>query len=126
MTAPAPIRSRPVLWVGLAALLSITVTTLGLYLWISTPAANGARQVNAAIAGPSAGAPRAAAPGMEVVTARLAARLEAQGGTAEEWRLLAQSYDFLGRPEQAAAARERAGQSNAGAAATAQRFPKRL
>ena len=45
---------------------------------------------------------------MEEATARLAARLAAEGGTRSDWQLLAQSYDFLGRTEEAAAARERA------------------
>jgi cytochrome c-type biogenesis protein CcmH/NrfG len=122
----ATVRSRPALWVGLAALLSITATTIGMYVWIGAPAAIGAGQVVSAAAASSASAAGKAPPGMEVVTARLAARLEAQGGTAEEWRLLAQSYDFLGRPAQAAAARERAQQSSAGATAVPQRFSNRL
>jgi hypothetical protein len=42
---------------------------------------------------------------MDVATAALQARLDQQGGTPAEWQLLAQSYDFLGRPVEAAAAR---------------------
>lgn len=122
----AMIRSHPALWIGLVALLSITATTTGMYVWVSTPADIGAGQVVSATAAPAASVADEAPPGMEVVTARLAARLEAQGGTAEEWRLLAQSYDFLGRPAQAAAAREREKQSSAGASAAPQRFPNRL
>ena len=42
---------------------------------------------------------------MEVATAALQSRLDQQGGTPAEWQLLAKSYDFLGRPVEAAAAR---------------------
>src|SRR5579862_6986539 len=40
---------------------------------------------------------------LEEVTRRLAARLASAGGTSEEWRLLAQSYDYLGRTQEAQA-----------------------
>lgn len=111
----APAASRPLqaLWVGLAALLSTAGATLGLYLWISAPAAvpddHAAAGTEAPVAAPTVGA---APPSMEVVTAKLAARLAAQGGTAEEWRLLAQSYEFLGRTEEAANAKARAAQAS--------------
>jgi hypothetical protein len=45
---------------------------------------------------------------MVEAAADLAARLERQGGTAADWNLLAQAYDFLGRPEDAQRARARA------------------
>jgi hypothetical protein len=45
---------------------------------------------------------------LEEVTARLAARLAAAGGTPDEWRLLAQSYEYLGRAQEAQNARARA------------------
>lgn len=45
---------------------------------------------------------------MDRAAATLAARLERQGGTAADWNLLAQAYDFLGRPEDAQRARARA------------------
>lgn len=47
---------------------------------------------------------------MEQAAAGLAARLERQGGTAADWNLLAQAYDFLGRPEDAQGARAKAAQ----------------
>ena len=46
-----------------------------------------------------------AAGSMEAATQALAARLAAQGGTDADWSLLAQSYDFLGRTEEAKQAR---------------------
>jgi len=68
----------------------------------------------------AAGAPTAALPGdgatsptsassMEEAAERLATRLTTEGGSAEDWELLARSYDFLGRPGDAAAARRQAG-----------------
>ncbi|MDE2049692.1 MAG: hypothetical protein KGJ72_01625 [Gammaproteobacteria bacterium] len=50
---------------------------------------------------------------MDQAAARLAARLERQGGTAADWSLLAQAYDFLGKPEDAQRARARAAQIGA-------------
>lgn len=43
---------------------------------------------------------------MEAATLALKTRLATQGGSDEQWDLLAQSYDFLGRGDQAALARE--------------------
>lgn len=42
---------------------------------------------------------------LDEVTRNLAQRLAQQGGTDDEWRLLAQSYEFMGRTEDARAAR---------------------
>lgn len=42
---------------------------------------------------------------LDEVTRRLAERLATRGGTDSEWQLLAQSYDYMGRPADAAAAR---------------------
>jgi cytochrome c-type biogenesis protein CcmH/NrfG len=43
---------------------------------------------------------------MEAATLALATRLAARGGPDEQWDLLAQSYDFLGRSDEAARARQ--------------------
>lgn len=43
---------------------------------------------------------------MESATLALAARLSAQGGPDDQWNLLAQSYEFLGRPADAELARQ--------------------
>ena len=51
---------------------------------------------------------------MDQAAARLAERLESKGGTAADWNLLAQAYDFLGRPKDAQRARARAAQAGAG------------
>jgi cytochrome c-type biogenesis protein CcmH len=46
-----------------------------------------------------------AAGALDEVTRSLAERLATKGGTDDEWRLLAQSYDYMGRTEEARAAR---------------------
>jgi cytochrome c-type biogenesis protein CcmH len=43
---------------------------------------------------------------MQEATAQLEARLERNGGGTEDWELLAKSYEFLGRPADAARARQ--------------------
>jgi hypothetical protein len=60
----------------------------------------------AAGAGASAGpAPKAAAGSMDSAIAALEARLAKGGGTSDDWELLAKSFEFLGRPADAAKAR---------------------
>lgn len=46
---------------------------------------------------------------LEAVTRSLAQRLATQGGTDDEWRLLAQSYEYMGRTNEARAARTHIG-----------------
>jgi cytochrome c-type biogenesis protein CcmH len=53
---------------------------------------------------------------LEAVTRNLAQRLETTGGTDDEWRLLAQSYEYMGRPDDARAARMHVTATNADAA----------
>ena len=56
----------------------------------------------------AAAAPAGKARSLEEATAGLEARLARQGGSASDWTLLAQSYEFLGRTADAQRARERA------------------
>ncbi|MBS0416724.1 MAG: hypothetical protein JSR66_03355 [Proteobacteria bacterium] len=49
--------------------------------------------------------PSATAGSMDDVTNKLAARLATEGGSDNDWRLLAESYDYLGRKADADAAR---------------------
>jgi cytochrome c-type biogenesis protein CcmH len=51
---------------------------------------------------------------MDADVARLEARLAREGGTPPDWTLLAQAYDFLGRPEDAKRARAKAGNPPSG------------
>jgi cytochrome c-type biogenesis protein CcmH/NrfG len=62
----------------------------------------------AAHPGMSASNTGAAPASMESAAARLEARLASGGGSREDWLLLAQSYDFMGRAADAQRARERA------------------
>jgi hypothetical protein len=57
----------------------------------------------------------AKAQSMEAAAAGLEARLARGGGNADDWLLLAQSYDFLGRPNDAQRARARAVDAGASA-----------
>jgi hypothetical protein len=79
----------------------------------STPAMPPASVMSQILAMPSTTRPRSAEP-MDQAAAKLAARLERQGGTAADWSLLAQAYDFLGRPDDARRARARAAQAGSG------------
>ncbi len=65
------------------------------------------RDVHAAelISARSGAPPQRSAGSLEEVTQKLSSRLTTDGGTQEEWRLLAQSYDYMGRAQEAAAAR---------------------
>lgn len=70
---------------------------------------NGSAPGMAAVPSPSmgAGAAESSSGGnMETATEALAARLATKGGSDEDWNLLAQSYDFLGRKDDAALARQ--------------------
>jgi cytochrome c-type biogenesis protein CcmH len=56
----------------------------------------------------------ASAKSMEAEVAALEARLSRDGGTADDWTLLAKAYDFLGRPDDARRARARTANPGAG------------
>jgi cytochrome c-type biogenesis protein CcmH/NrfG len=64
------------------------------------------------LAMPRGSRPQSAEP-MDQAAADLADRLQRQGGTAADWNLLAQAYDFLGRSDDAQRARARAAQVGA-------------
>jgi cytochrome c-type biogenesis protein CcmH/NrfG len=82
---------------------------------ISRPAA----QVAQAHPGIPSSASSANAESMESVVARLEARVARDGGRREDWLLLAQSYEFLGRSADAQRAREHAEAPNAAASPAA-------
>ena len=88
-----------------AGVIAFAAVAVGLYLWLGAPREIGkapAPVPHANVTRPASGSP---APSMETATAQLANRLEKQGGTDSDWQLLAQSYDFLGRAEDARRAR---------------------
>ncbi len=80
----------------------------------SRPAAAAmAAPADASAAGASAKS-AASAKSMEAEVAALEARLSRDGGTADDWTLLAKAYDFLGRPDDARRARARTAKPGAG------------
>ncbi|HEX9138961.1 MAG TPA: hypothetical protein VF848_04180 [Steroidobacteraceae bacterium] len=102
---PLPAVPRP-LAIGAAAVL---VVVLVLYRWIghpeqAVPAASGSMATASAAAGAAAPG-KAAAGSMNSAIAGLEARLAKSGGSADDWELLARSFEFLGRPADAAKAR---------------------
>jgi cytochrome c-type biogenesis protein CcmH/NrfG len=104
-------------WVPLAGAAAIIVV-LALYIRLGSPQLND-RDATADRAGAMAGAPAAgmggnspsaapaAAGSMDSAIAGLEHRLAAGGGNDGDWELLAKSYEFLGRPADAAAARQK-------------------
>jgi cytochrome c-type biogenesis protein CcmH len=124
--------SRPVAYGGALALAAI----LGLCIWLGRTAAEPPFPKAAAAANTADGAagsfasaaklidettsespgtPNAAAPAgvksgassMEIAVVNLESRLAKGGGTADDWELLAKSYEFMGRSADAATARAR-------------------
>jgi cytochrome c-type biogenesis protein CcmH len=67
---------------------------------------------------PAAGGAPPAVPGLEVMVARLEAKVRDGNGTADQWLLLGQTYRELGRDAEAAAAFERAAALDPANAAT--------
>jgi cytochrome c-type biogenesis protein CcmH len=99
---------------------SLAVATGILYLAIGSRHAlerPGTRSAASADAAASTGKGAAGtAKSMDAEVAGLEARLARDGGTPADWSLLAQAYDFIGRPEDAKRARAKAGNPAAGPA----------
>lgn len=93
-------------WIARGSVAAIAVISISMLLItnknempsLAAPASTDSAMMSAAAPG-SAGS-------MEAATEVLAARLAAKGGSDEDWNLLAQSYDFLGRSDEARLARE--------------------
>ena len=106
----------PTSWQIAISAFVVAASGLGLYLGLgkdphSGPpaAANGFREALGAFntaPSPAHTTPSGAGP-MNNAVAALESRLAKGGGSAEDWELLAKSYEFLGRPDEAAAARAR-------------------
>jgi len=93
-------RSHNIAWAG-ASVIAMVVTSLLLYGWLGRPdSLPGASAVQ-----PPGAASASDTQSMEAVTARLAERLARDGGADSDWELLAQSYEFMGRADDAARAR---------------------
>ncbi len=119
--------------VAIGSIVLLAAVALGLYRMWGTPAAikldaretalvaDMGRPGAAPIAPNSMGAASGAGKigSVEEATARLAKRLNEQGGSAADWNLLAQSYEFMGHSADAAEARKRAGTAPTAAPAAA-------
>ena len=109
------------LGVAALAVVAFGAATLLIYRTLGRPdAVEPAR--SAAITPPHPGA-LAPAPGeqgqsLESAASKLEERLRREGGSSSDWQLLAQTYDVLGRPDDAARVRAQAASANASAAAT--------
>jgi cytochrome c-type biogenesis protein CcmH len=114
-------RGPRVLILAAAALATMAVAAGSLYVALGSRFAAASRTTQplpehaAAAMGAAASGNAAAAKSMESEVAALAARLARQGGSPEDWALLAQAYDFLGRPDDAQRARAHQASATAGA-----------
>jgi cytochrome c-type biogenesis protein CcmH len=93
---------------SVAGIVTLAVVSVGVYGWLGRPdlvaSTTGSKTHSdmAASATPATGDSQS----MEAVTAQLAERLARDGGNDSDWQLLAQSYEYMGRNEDAARARE--------------------
>lgn len=94
---------------AIAAIFIVTFATTALLIYhaLGDPDALNARSTSAPLAHPGAvpSAPGEPSGSVESATTRLEKRIAREGGSRGDWLLLAQSYDFLGRAEDAARAR---------------------
>jgi hypothetical protein len=114
---------RDTYWFIAGAASGVAIGAFGVYLLVGSPAAGtvaaatgDATQTNRAdvlmpgdrwptLADADSTVGRTDAGALDTVTQNLAQRLATNGGTDDEWRLLAQSYEYMGRPDDARAAR---------------------
>jgi hypothetical protein len=115
VTARAWLRERPALAgrpaipsfaIPIAAALALVGVALGLYFLLGSPDSTASSHA-AASAEPSQrmGQSSATAGSLDDVTNKLAARLATQGGSDNDWKLLAESYEYMGRTAEAKAAK---------------------
>jgi predicted Zn-dependent protease len=95
--------------VPIAAALALIGVALGIYFLLGSPDSiapdhNAALRVASASQPQQTGQTSGRAGALDDVTRKLAERLAANGGTDDEWRLLAQSYQYMGRTAEAKAA----------------------
>jgi cytochrome c-type biogenesis protein CcmH/NrfG len=93
-------------WITRGFVGAIGLASIAMLLITNREPAPTAAQAPMPTAGMAAGASPGSAGSMDSATQALAARLAANGGSDEDWNLLAQSYEFLGRSEDAALARQ--------------------
>jgi len=105
----------PVFAVPIAAALALLGVALGVYFLLGSPDPIGSPDSRGAALAASETPPvqdsriarqRSATAGtLDEVTNKLAARLAADGGSDNDWKLLAQSYEYMGQKAEAQAAR---------------------
>jgi cytochrome c-type biogenesis protein CcmH len=107
--------------IATGAVATFAASALLIYLAIGSPRALERSTAAAPTAHPGADQPPSGAKvqSMEAAAAGLEARLAREGGNANDWLLLAQSYDFLGRPDDAKRARARAADAGASSSRSA-------
>lgn len=99
----------PTFAVPVAAGLALVGVALGIYFLLGSP--DSIASTHAAVASQppqdtqNSQQPAPTAGSLDDVTNKLAARLATQGGSDNDWKLLAESYDYLGRKAEADAAR---------------------
>jgi cytochrome c-type biogenesis protein CcmH len=91
-----------------ALIAGVIYLALGSRHSLERPASSATASTSPSPAGDTTAA-NGAAKSMEAEVAGLEARLARDGGTPADWALLAQAYDFMGRPEDAKRARAKAG-----------------
>jgi hypothetical protein len=118
VTARAWLRERPAqnartaipsFVVPIAAALALIGVALGIYFLLGSPDSISSDHSTAIRAASTAqpqkmGQSSSSAGSLDDVTKKLAARLAANGGTDDEWKLLAQSYEYMGLTAEAKAA----------------------
>ncbi|MEA3183100.1 MAG: cytochrome c-type biosis protein CcmH [Gammaproteobacteria bacterium] len=135
VTVRAWLRERPALSEGaagrsaipsfavpIAAALALLGVALGIYFLLGSPDSIASSHAVAATQSSQqmpAGQPSATAGSLDDVTNKLAARLAAQGGSDNDWKLLAESYEYMGRTEEAKAAKAHIASASPVAAADA-------
>jgi cytochrome c-type biogenesis protein CcmH len=108
--------------VPIAAALALLGVALGIYFLLGSPDSIASSHAVAATQSSQqmpAGQPSATAGSLDDVTNKLAARLAAQGGSDNDWKLLAESYEYMGRTEEAKAAKAHIASASPVAAADA-------
>lgn len=110
---PAVRPAIPAFALPIAAALGLIGVALGIYFLLGSPASiasahanaiQGASVANTGSASQMTGS-SASAGSLDDVTQKLANRLATKGGSDSEWQLLAESYDYMGKPAEAKAAR---------------------
>jgi len=96
--------------VPVAAGLALVGVALGIYFLLGSPDSIASAHTTAPASQPSHDAqmgqqPSPTAGSLDDVTNKLAARLATQGGSDNDWQLLAESYEYMGRAAEAKAAR---------------------